>query len=169
MELKNTFTERVTLGQDGAYRWKCQADRSYEKRDYKRAILILLIIAALCLSGSAIINPQFMLAVIPVIVGFLVVAALLFFLMNRISGKTWQQYVMNGQSVQIINASVSVFRKFRDITEVVCFPEYLELHEKGGTSKICVPPEDYAFVKDYILFHTLGKASVRYENKTPSQ
>ena len=169
MELKNTFTERVTLGQDGAYRWKCQADRSYEKRDYKRAILILLIIAALCLSGSAIINPQFMLVVIPVIVGFLVVAALLFFLMNRISGKTWQQYVMNGQSVQIINASVSVFRKFRDITEVVCFPEYLELHEKGGTAKICVPPEDYAFVKDYILFHTLGKATVRYENTTPSQ
>ena len=169
MELKNTFTERVTLGQDGAYRWKCQADRSYEKRDYKRAILILLIIAALCLSGSAIINPQFMLVVIPVIVGFLVVAALLFFLMNRISGRTWQQYVMNGQSVQIINASVSVFRKFRDITEVVCFPEYLELHEKGGTAKICVPPEDYAFVKDYILFHTLGKATVRYENTTPSQ
>ena len=169
MELKNTFTERVTLGQDGAYRWKCRIDRSYEKRDYKRAILILLIIAALCLSGSAIINPQFMLVVIPVIVGFLVVAALLFFLMNRISGKTWQQYVMNGQSVQIINASVSVFRKFRDITEVVCFPEYLELHEKGGTAKICVPPEDYAFVKDYILFHTLGKATVRYENTTPSQ
>ena len=169
MELKNTFTERVTLGQDGAYRWKCRIDRSYEKRDYKRAILILLIIAALCLSGSAIINPQFMLVVIPVIVGFLVVAALLFFLMNRISGKTWQQYVMNGQSVQIINASVSVFRKFRDITEVVCFPEYLELHEKGGTAKICVPPEDYAFVKDYILFQTLGKATVRYENTTPSQ
>ena len=161
MEPNISNTERVTLGQDGAYRWRSRVDREIEKKDYKRAMLLLLIMAIVCVGGSAIINVDFMLYVIPVAVGFFIVIGLLYFLMKRMSGKTWQRYLMNGQSIQIINTGSSVTHEFRKITQVDVYPGCLELHENSRSSRIYVALEDQTFVKDYILLHTLGNASVR--------
>ena len=157
------FTDRVTMGQDGRYRWKCPIDKEYERMQYRFTFKVMAVVSAAMVAFGAFLDMEFLLTVVLIeTVGLMAVIALVIFIVSRVSGQPVQRYRMTDEYVEIVNAKASVFHRFDRIKEIVVNPRYLELHGRIRVSRIYIPQEDYPFVKGYILNHTMGSAVVRH-------
>ena len=125
------FTDRVTMGQDGRYRWQCPIDKEYERQTYIFTIIVMCIVSAAMIAFGAFLDIWFMLTmVLPVAAGMMGLIILIIILVSRTSGQTVQRYEMTDEYVEIVNLKASVFHNYGNIKEVVVNPRYLELHSQ---------------------------------------
>lgn len=171
-DINGTDSYRVKITGDGSYQWSCPVEREYERKQYKSAIITTIIVISLVCAAALIFGASlditFMLIyLLPVFGGMMVLIIIIMLVMGRASGNTIQRYEMNDRYIGLLNVKASVFHYYDRIQEIVVNPKYLEIHGKIRKSRVYIPQEDFPFVRDYILQHTLGRAQVRYEGTGP--
>jgi len=164
MGTKKKYTDRVTRDLDGTYRWKCPVQLESDPQGYRLGLIVCVVVCLLSILLCAFIGMDFMISVLPVIIGSVAAAILFFYLTSKAASLSSQKYEMNGQYIQkVIDAKKTVSFDYHRIREIVVHPLYLELYDDTQSSRIYVPKEDFYFVKDYITGQTMGRAAIRYE------
>lgn len=161
MQADSKYTNRVTLGADGIYRWKSLVQLDSDKSGYRLGLVVCVVVCVVSIGICAVISVDYMISILPVIIGSVAAAILFFWLVSKFANSMAQKYEMNEDHVKIGEQKDPVF--FDEIKEIVVNPRYLELHEKERSAKVYVPKEDFFFVKDYIITHTLGHAVITYD------
>ena len=159
MAENNEFTTRVKMGPDGIYRWKSPTKFEPDKEAYRMVLIVCVVVTVLCIGICAIISWDYVFTMAPIAVGSVGAAILLFLLVVKLNDRIMQKYELSDAYVKIGDKKVP----YNEIDTIVVNPLYLELHAKGKSTRIYAPNEDFLFVKDYIVNHTLGHAAVTYD------
>ena len=122
-------------------------------------LIVCVVVTVLCIGICAIISWDYVFTMAPIAVGSVGAAILLFLFVVKLNDRIMQKYEMSDAYVKIGDKRVS----YSEIDEIIVNPLYLELHAKGKASKIYCPNEDFLFVKDYIINHTMGHAVITYD------
>ena len=167
VDLNRADKNRVMMTGNGSYQWSCPVEREYARAQYRSVIIITIIVVSLVsaagLAFGAFLSITFMLTfLLPVFGAIIAVIIIILLIVGRNSRNKVQRYEMNDRYVGLMNVKNPVLYYYDRIQEIVVNQDYLELHGKIRTSRVYIPHEDFTFVRDYILQHTLGRAQVRY-------
>jgi len=163
MDKERKYTKRVKMEPDGTYIWKSRIRLDPDKEGHRLILIVCMVVCVLTIGFCAIISVDFMISILPVIIGSAAAAILLYILAGKLGESFVFRYEMNDSYIKIVDLKVPVTYHYDKISEIVVTPLHLELHENTNSSKIYVPQEDFLFVKDYIVNHTMGHAEIRYE------
>lgn len=164
MEKKKRYTNRVTRDLDGIYRWKCPVQMESDPQGYRLALIICVVVTLLSILLCAFISMDFMISILPVILGTVAAAILFFYLVQKATTASAQKYEMTDHDItKIVDSKNTVSFEFRQIRTIVVHTLYLELHDENRSSRIYVQKKDLFFLKDYLIGSTMGNAEVRYE------
>ena len=156
---------RIVPDGKGNYMWTGVIDRQFEATTFKLVfgvcggIGLFFIIMSLVLGGDMIGVTLLSCA------AAMAVAGVVCWLFAKNAGKRTQRYIMNEDSVIFCQPRRNVPFTFRSVRRVVICPSrhMIYIHQSIGGSPVFVPPEDFTFVRDYILARIPGSARVDYE------
>lgn len=149
------------MGPDGIYRWNSPAQLDSDPEGFRLLIVVAAIVCVLSIGICAVISIDFMISILPVIIGSVVAAGLLLFLVVKIRDNITQSYEMSDEYIKLGDHKTPIY--YDQISEIVVHPRYLELCQNANSARIYCEKADFYFVKDYIVNHTAGKAAVRYD------
>ena len=149
------------MGPDGIYRWRSPVQLDSDPEGFRLLLVVSLIVCVLSIGICAVISIDFMFSILPVILGSVAAAGLLLFLVGKLSNSITQSYEMSDQYVKLGDRKTPIY--YNQLSEIVVHPLYLELRENKKSTKIYAEKEDFYFVKDYILNHSMGNAVVKYD------
>ena len=155
----------MTADEHGVYRWRGIVDRDYEHKAFKIAfgvcggICALLIIMGLMLDTELF---GFMLLISLAVMG---VVGGVCWLYNKVAGTRPQGYRMSEKSIDFKQRRYYAPFSFRSIRKAVVCPSrnMIELYQAVGSGAVFVPPEEFEFVRDFILQRLPDTAEVSYE------
>ena len=159
------FPDRVTLCDDGIYRWSYAKDPSADRTVYRTMIVICTVIGVLIFLMMAILETALMIFGLLVLLGMVLLPALAWRLFGRIpENRILGRYEMApdhiarpGYSGGAAFALVDAVTLFRD-------RDRIDLRTANArTSHIYVRPTDYDLVLDYILDRVPDEAEVVIE------
>ena len=162
------YTDRVTLQEDNSYCWRCTIEKEYERRSYRLTMRICVLISLLILGCGVIIcsmnrDFRFMWVVAVCTAGFLLIAFLTCLIVDRLPGERKEIYRLIEDGVQTGSGRSRTYFEFKRTKQLIASSKYVELEGSVGGTRVYVPPEDMAFVRDYILSRMPGNAVIRYE------
>lgn len=158
------FTEKLAIGENGIYRWSSQAETKDVRKQVKRAIWVCAAVLAAGLVFGACLDIRFMVTLLlPILAGTMALIIIVVLLSTRKQMHTVLRYEMSDNYIALTETDREVIYDFSGIKEIIIKEQYAELHGTGGKLTVHYPKEDFGFVKNYILTHTLGNAIVRYE------
>lgn len=122
-------------------------------------IVVCAIVTVLSIGICAVISMDFMISVLPVILGSVAALILLIALCVKLNSSIVQKYDMSDQYVKLGNKEPIYYQQNSGI---VVHPLYVELQAGARTTRIYCAKEDLFFVKDYIVNHSTN-AAVTYD------
>ncbi|MBR3504562.1 MAG: hypothetical protein IKO07_10045 [Clostridia bacterium] len=159
------YPSRVTLGEDGFYRWSYEVDMSAKGAVYESVMKVLGIIA-ICVAASAFLMPSEARWIVALPAGGMMIVPALFWLVFY-RGKAARQrmrYAMNEEKIHIPGLYKSEDTAFPSILGVSAQPaqNMIELRTAAMTLiQVFAPEEDFEFVRDYIINHVSPLANVK--------
>ena len=162
------YTDRVTMQEDNSYCWRCTIEKEYERRSYRLAMRICVLIGLLILGCGVIIcgmnrDFRFMWVVAVCTAVFLLISLLTCLIFDRLPGERKEIYRLIEDGVQTGSGRYRTYFDFRRAKQLTVNSKYVELQGSVGETRVYVPPEDMAFVRDYILNRIPGTTVIRYE------
>ena len=159
------YPDRVTVQDDGSYRWQCAIEKEYERKSYKTAMKICIGIALFVLVYGTILSVMFHQSPWVYILSdaiFLLISFLICLGMDRLPGNVREIYHLTDTYIRSGYGRSGASFYFNRTREAIVNKKYIELRGQHGGPRIYVPAEDMAFVQDYILKRLPGEASVNY-------
>ena len=158
---------KITVDKNGVYHWYGTVDVGYEKKTFRIAfgvcggICLFFIVAILFLGGDMI--GVTLLSCL----GVMAVCGGVCWVFNLNAGHRRQGYRMSATHITFIGGRRSTVPfSFKSIRRAVVFPSrhMIELYPRVGSGPVYAPPEDYGFVRDFILERISREAEVVTEN-----
>ena len=158
--------QRIEKDQHGFYHWYGTVDAGYEKKTFRIAfgvcggMCLMFIVMSLFMGGEVLgVTLLSCLGVMAVCFGVC-------FLFNLNAGNRRQGYRMNEDCVIFGRGRSTAPFFFKSIRKAVVFPSrhMIELYPPVGSGPVFAPPEDYEFVRDFILERLPDTAEVITES-----
>lgn len=150
------YPKRVTQMSNGAYRWTCALSREYERKTYRISMIACSVIAAFILvMGACICAMQrqwdslwvfFLCDAVFMLIAFLICWGL-----NRLPGSVHQVYELTEEHIRLGTGKNTQFFSFHRTKQVTVRDNYIDLKGAMYHPRVFVPPEDFPFVRDFIL------------------
>ena len=159
------YPDRVTLQDDGSYRWECATEKAYERKSYTITMKVCIGISLFVLVYGTILSVMFHQSPWIYILSdaaFLLIAFLICLGMDRLPGNAREIYHLTDTYIRSGYGRSGASFSFNRTREVIVSEKYIELKGKFGGPRIYVPAEDMTFVRDYILKRLPGEANIKY-------
>ena len=149
----------------GAYCWTGVVDRAYEHKVFGIVFGVVGGVCALFIIMSLMLGGDMIGIVLLSCAGGMAVAGGVCWLFDRHAGKRKQRYIMTEDAVFFCQRRRNVPFTFSSIKRAIVCPSrnMIDLYQAVGSSAVFVPPEDYEFVRDFILQRLPASAIVEYE------
>lgn len=157
------YPPRVTLCDDGIYRWSCEMDRSTNGAPFWGMIKVCAIIGCVILIPCLLLGGFMILMGLIVLAGMVILPVLAWLLLYHFSGdSSIERFEMNDEYVTLVLRKQRGITKLSNVRKVKVFPVsgLIELHSFGLINHISVPDEDFDFVKEFILSRVPEKAEI---------
>ena len=154
----------IRQDRNGMYSWAGTVDVGYEQKTFRIAfgvvggISFMLIVMSLSMGGDV------LGITLLSCLGALAVTGGVCWLFNRNAGKRRQRYRMTEDCVIFVAGRATNPFYFKSIRRAVVYPEryMIELYPPVGSGPVFAPPEDWEFVRDFIL-QRISQADVTTE------
>ena len=155
MNEQEEYGSSLERDEQGTYYWTGIIDRQYDRKIYKIMFGwiggVLLFFVGVCIY----LNPAALSIVLPIFLGIMALVVLVTVVMVRLTGGGFQDYEMNEEYVHYVSASpkADTYFRYKDIRLVRVYPARNMMEIKGIIvgAPFFVPPEDFRFVRNYIL------------------
>ena len=143
----------ITQDERGLYHWTGTIDRAYEGKTCKITFGVCGGICLFIILMSLLLGSEMLWVVLLSCAGVMAVAALTCGLFSLNAGKRTQRYMMSEEGVYFHQRRYEALFPFKSIKKAVVYPErsMSELYQKVGSGPVFVPPEEFDFVKRFIL------------------
>lgn len=162
----STAPGKIKREPNGMYSWTCSIDADYNRRNMWMGIYACLIIAVFVLVFGAILSYQYrdgksFLIVAGCDAVFLLITYVVFrFALSENDPR--ESYVMSDIYVKSGYGRSSVYFDYDKAKEAVFAPGYIELHGRVAKIRVYAPPEEFEFVRRYIMNRLPGECDIRY-------
>lgn len=156
---------RISRDEQGAYHWAGTVDAGYEQKSFRIAFGVVGGICVLLLVMSIAMGGEMLRVTLLSCLGALAVTGGVCLLFRRHAGTRLQRYILTEDAIHFCMRRGSNPFLFRNTRKAVIFPgrNMIELYQPFASGPIFVPPEDFAFVRDYILQRIPEDAEIVYE------
>ena len=158
------YPDRVTQGEDGAYRWTCKIDKKYEHRQYSLTMWVVGICCLICLGMTAVFgfDEASLRTVVLSVLAAMFICQMVCRFLEKLPGTVDQKYELTDKHIRLGEGTGTATIELDKVEKVIVYGDALELYGKFGNPMVFVPVDDYDMVKDKILTLTSEKAKVEY-------
>lgn len=148
----------------GAYHWAGRIDRAYEGKSFKITFGVCGGICLFIILMSLLLGSEMLWVVLLSCAGVMAVAALTCGLFSLNAGKRLQHYTMTEEGVFLHQRRYEAPFLFKSIKKaVVCSDRsMIELYQSVGSGAVFAPPQQFDFVRRFILERLPDTAKVVY-------
>ena len=142
----------MTRDAQGAYHWTSAVDRGYERKAFRIAFGVTGGICLFYIVMSLFMDAEVLGVTLLTSAAALIVVGGVCWLFSR--GGNWRQgYTMTEECISFHQRRYAAPFRFASVKKAVIFDAryMIELYQAVGSGPVFVPPEDYEFVKDFIL------------------
>ena len=154
MNTTPVYPDRVTLGEDGVYRWRCAVSTEGRRRT---AGIVLGVCGGVCLVilvMAALTDRKMLPATLLSCLGAMALVGLITWLADRLGSGARQPYEMSGEYVRFVGVGRSDARfRYPDVRRLTIREDQCRIDVKGLVvpAPFFVPREDFSLVMNYIL------------------
>ena len=150
------FPDRVTRMGSGVYRWRCQTDQEYENSAYKITLIVCGALGLFILAFGAFLSIRFgdwssMRVVGLCVIVFMAITFLVCWGHKRLQGGIQEYYEMSNAYIKVGTPKRGTAYWFDNMKQVTIKENAIEIKGRLISSQIFIPPDDRAFVENYIL------------------
>lgn len=159
----NTSLHTITQDSKGIYHWNGTIDVRYEHKVFKILFSVMGTLCAVFIGMALYLNPRMLGVVLLTCFVIMAIVGGVCWFFNLNVGYRQQPYMMNDMYIIFGGGSRGDSPYFfKDIRKAVIYPSrfMIELFPLIGSGPVFAPPEDYEFVKEYILDHIPREADV---------
>ncbi len=156
----------ITQDEFGIYHWTGTIDRGYEDKTFKITFSVCGGICALLILMSLFIGGEVSGIVLLSSLGVMAVCGGVCWLFNRNAGNRKQSYIMNEEYVGFHQRRYYAPITFNSVRKAVIYESrnMIELFQAIGSGPVFVPPEDFPFVKEFIIQRLPQTADIECRN-----
>ena len=159
--------QKITKDKNGVYYWYGTVDAGYEKKTFGIAFGVCGGICLFFIMASLSLGADMLGVTLLSCLGVMAVCGGVCWVFNLNAGNRRQGYRMSETHITFVGGRRSTVPfSFKSIRRAVIFPSrhMIELYPLVGSGPVFAPPEDYGFVRDFILERIPREAEVVTEN-----
>ena len=159
------MSSRIEKDEQGVYTWTATVDARYEHKAFRIAFGVTGGICGMYLLMSLALGGDMLGFMLLICVAALAVVGGVCWLYNFYAGKRSQRYRMDENGVHVVLRRSNAPFSFRSIRKAVVSPprNMIELYQAIGSGAVFTAPEDFEFVRDFILQRLPDDTVILYE------